>query len=348
MEKVLVIAEEIFLNLYRPGLEYYSKNHDNLTIDIYCLDVPKKELNTFDRLRYKFGINNFKRNYYEQKRKELIELVEQYNQILFIDLFYDEEYFIQGKFAEVLKKKKCKVYFVDSIQTIPQNIAFWNCFDGVFSFEYSDIEFCKSKFNIEVSYVPVGTNYNLYNLRQINDIKYDLCFVGLSTPKRIEYLQAIAQLCKNKGYRLFIAGHFWHNNNLLNFTIGKLKFKLKHPLLSRYVVNKFIQPYELANIYHSSKICLNINVAHHKSFNPRNFDIMHSGKLLISDEQNLQGVDIVPDKDFIMCDGIDDMVAKIDFYLQNEDQYRHITDSAKRKVEQKYLFNNTLDVIFKE
>ena len=124
-----------------------------------------------------------------------------------------------------------------------------------------------------------------------------------------------------------------------------MKFRRKYPALAKIIMNKFIQPVELAKIYAESKICLNINVEYHKSFNPRNFDILYSKRLLMSDEQNLQGVCLLPDRDFVMCDGIDDMLEKIEYYLSNEQDYSKMVENGRDIVEQRYLFKNTLDVL---
>lgn len=41
MKKVLIISKKVLINLYRVGLEHYSNIHEDIFIDIYCLDEPK-------------------------------------------------------------------------------------------------------------------------------------------------------------------------------------------------------------------------------------------------------------------------------------------------------------------
>ena len=346
MERVLVVCDNVSITLFKRGIEYYSIiNRENLQIDIYHLDYAKRFLGFFDRLRYKWNIGGFKEAYYENKRAELIDVLEGYDTVVFFHLFYDDGYFLKGKLIDILKNKRTAVYFLDSMKKLKPGIDFWECFDRIYSMEYQDIEYAKEKFGINVHYVPLGTNYNIYDANLECTPKYDVCFVGIGTNKRLAYLEKIAQLCENKGYRLFIAGHFWHNNNWINYTIGKIRFGRKYPALARIIVNKFIQPAELARIYAESRICLNINVEYHKSFNPRNFDILYSKRLLISDEQDLQGVCLLPNKDFVMCDGIDDMLEKIEHYLSNNQDYSKMVERGRDIVENHYLFKNTLDII---
>lgn len=147
---------------------------------------------------------------------------------------------------------------------------------------------------------------------------------------------------------MFLAGHFWHNNNIIQSFLGRIKFRIKYPCLYKFVKNNRLKPSELAQIYKDSKILLNINIAKHNSFNERNFDIMISNRLLITDNESLNGVDILPGKEFIMSTGIEDMVRCIDYYLKNETERLSIAKAGMIKTENKYLFSNSLDTIFKE
>ena len=101
--KILVISETVFFNLYKEGLEKYAKDNRDI-VDLYYLDYPKKDLNIINKAKYKYNLNKFKGKYYTKIRNELISKIKNYDIILFINLFYDDEYFIQGEFAEALKK----------------------------------------------------------------------------------------------------------------------------------------------------------------------------------------------------------------------------------------------------
>lgn len=345
MKRVLVISEAVFLKLYRTGLEHYANTHDDLSIDIYCLDVPKSKLGLFDRVRYKLDLGSFKKKYYDNQRAELCRLIEEYDQILFINLFYDDEYFIQGELQEALRKKDCRLYFVDTVKSIDQRINFLDIFRKVYSFEKDDIKYLKDKFGITSEYLPVGTSYkyfiNDHDLSVQKDI--DVCFVGISSPKRLEYLTLLTDYCSRNNRNIFVAGHFWHNNNWLNYTIGKYKFTKKHPLLAKYVKNMFIQPAELAKLYCRSKIVLNINVVYHKSPNQRNFDVMVCDSLLITDKQEMGGLPLEAGKDFIMTEGAEEMLAKVRYYLEHEDERQRIADSGRKTAEANFLYEATLD-----
>lgn len=339
--KILVISETVFFNLYKEGLEKYAKDNRDI-VDLYYLDYPKKKLNIINKVKYKYNINNFKGKYYTKIRNELISKIKNYDIILFINLFYDDEYFIQGEFAEALKKKDTRVFFVDSIKTIDQKITFFDVFKDIYSFEEQDIVYGKEKFNVNIKYTTIGTLYKMF----LQDEKYskdiDVCFVGIGTEKRLKYLDTIAEYCEKNKLRFFVAGHFWHDNNWLNYHIGHWKFKNRHSVLAKYVENKFIVPRELAKIYARSKIVLNINVAYHKSLNQRCFDVMACNSLLLNDKQNIGNLPLIDGKDFIMCEDENDMVHKIDFYLNHQEACNEIINSGMIKTEREFLFSHTL------
>ncbi len=345
--KILVISETVFFNLYKDGLAQYAKDNGDI-VDLYYLDYPKKDLNVIDKLKYKYDINNFKKKYYTKVREKLISKIAGYDVILFINLFYDDEYFIQGKLAEVLKEKDTRIFFVDSIKTIDQKIEFFDCFNAIWSFEEQDVAYGKEKFGVDIKYVTIGTSYNMF----LQDKEYtkdiDVCFVGIATEKRLKYLESVADYCDKNKLNFFVAGHFWHNNNWLNYYVGQWKFKRKHPVLAKYVENRFIAPRDLAPIYARSKIVLNINVAYHKSLNQRCFDVMICDSLLLNDKQNVGKLPLVDGEDLVMSEDENDMVQKIDFYLKHEEERKKIAGNGKAKAEKAFLFEQTLEKLLGE
>lgn len=345
--KILVISETVFFNLYKDGLKKYAEDNRDI-VDLYYLDYPKEKLDLVDKLQYKYDINEFRNNYYNRIREKVIECIKNYDTILFINLFYDKEYFIQEELAELLKQKDTRILFVDSIKTIDQNIKFFDCFNQIWSFEKQDVIYGKEKFGVDIQYIPIGTAYNMY----LQDREYtkdiDVCFVGIATKKRLEYLDVIAEYCDRKKLNFFVSGHFWHNNNWLNYHIGQWKFTRKHPVLAKYVSNRFIVPKDLAQVYARSKIVLNINVEYHKSLNQRCFDVMVCDSLLLNDKQEIGDLPVRDGKDFVMCDDVTKMIEKIDFYMQHDVERKKIANNGKWQAEKNFLFKQTLEKLLEE
>lgn len=343
-KKVLVITRKIFLDLLQEGMEDFSLNSNDWELSFFCLDYAKYSSKGIDLIRYKYNIKDFRKKYYDRERKKLCKIIEEYDTIFFVNLFWDKEYFIQGELINILKSKKCIVHLVDSLKTIPQNINFFHVFDRVYSFEYGDIQYAKEKFDLDIAYASASTHYYLYgnNNSRVEPL-YDLCFICAATPKRLAYLDRIVRWCSDNNKSIFIAGKFWHTSNFWNSYMGKLKFKYKYPFLAKYVINRFITPRELARIYEQSKICLNINVEYHKSVNRRAYDIMFCHSLLLCDEQDLEGTDIVPERDFIMAKDPDDMIDKIAYYLSHEDLRKSIASNGKLITDHNHLYKQVLE-----
>lgn len=102
----------------------------------------------------------------------------------------------------------------------------------------------------------------------------------------------------------------------------------------------------MAQVYKNSKICLNINVEQHKGFNPRNFDIMYVGSLLLTDKQDLNGINLKGNEEFIMCNNSKEMINNIDYYLKNNEKRKLIAERGRKKIVNNYLFENTLNSLF--
>ena len=329
--------------MYKIGfLNYGEKN--NYKIDFFIVDYPPK-IFRLTHILYKYNILNYLNNYYKNLRKNLLDIINNYDEVLVVNLFFDRFYFIDDKIKLVMKNKKSILMFVDSIKSLPKEVKFFDIFDKIFSFEYSDIEYARKKYNINLKYIFIGTNYDLYS--PVEERKeYDICFVGLATPKRIEYLTKVAEYCEKNDKKFFCSGHFWHNSNFWNRFWGEIKFKKKNPILAKYVHNIFVTPEKLAQIYKNSKICLNINVEQHKGFNPRNFDIMCVGSLLLTDRQDLNGIELKPNEDFIMCNDSKEMTNSIKYYLENSEERKSIAENGQKKIINDYLFENTLNSLF--
>ena len=91
--KILVVTRRMLIDLYKEGLIEYQKYDKNVTIEIFELDNPKNKLSVVDKLRYKFDFDNYRKKYYDSVRSKLINKIEQFDEVLFINLFFDKEYF---------------------------------------------------------------------------------------------------------------------------------------------------------------------------------------------------------------------------------------------------------------
>jgi spore maturation protein CgeB len=100
---------------------------------------------------------------------------------------------------------------------------------------------------------------------------------------------------------------------------------------------------EMPYIFHDSKINLNISLRSIKNGIPlRCMDIMASGGFLLTNFQNDFLKHFVPDQDFVYYESKEDLLRKIDYYLNHDAERMEIARSGYEKVQK----NHNYDIIF--
>ena len=90
-----------------------------------------------------------------------------------------------------------------------------------------------------------------------------------------------------------------------------------------------LSPQDYAKIFQTSKIGLNVCGGQMKS---RAYEIMHCGAALLSDSHEILDKLFVPMVDYIRYDNRQDMIEKIMYFLNNEDELLKITKCGHSKV----------------
>lgn len=286
-----------------------------------------------------------KKKYYDEMRKKLIAKADEYEQFLFINLFHDGEFFVNQEVLDVLKNKDLRLYFVDTIKKLPECFSHFDRFKLVASFELQDVVYMEKSYGQAVRFVPMGSSYCAFDLKPETEPIYDVFFAGNESVKRLEFLDYIAKFCGDNDLKMQVIGHFWHDSNLFQKIFAKAKFKKKHPILAKYVKNTFLMPEELAKCYGKSRICLNINAQHHMGINQRLYDVMLCKRLMLTDKLDTEETKLTAGEDFAMCDGKEDMVKQIKYYLADDKAYWQVVEKGYSLVKEEYTIEKTLKVI---
>lgn len=96
---------------------------------------------------------------------------------------------------------------------------------------------------------------------------------------------------------------------------------------------------ELAEVYNSSKINLNITTNGKSSLNYRVFEILASGGFLLTDEREDLKEFFEISKQLETYSSIEDLIDKIDFYLKNLNIAQKIAQSGKFEVAKSHTFS---------
>lgn len=132
----------------------------------------------------------------------------------------------------------------------------------------------------------------------------------------------------------------------------------KHPLklftLDKHcsipgAVNMGITDYyaEMPLVFHDSKINLNITLRSIQSGIPlRCMDIMGAGGFLLTNFQADLLDFFIPDEDFVYYEDEDDLIRKIDYYLEHDEKRQQIAQNGHAKVLKNHSFEKCLSGIF--
>ena len=294
---------------------------------------------------------------FAKQRDYLCDLLDSFHadKILLInDLHNNDEYFIN---QQILKRTNVYVWYVDTLKSNKFMNNSLAQYSGVFSFEPDDIDYCKEKYGVTLKHAVWPTCYSVYGNKFINEgpqvfntKKYDISFVGLVSgcEKRIKILNILAEHCSKNNYKMALYGHYWHDAHWWQRIIGGIKFRIKHPKLYKYVHNQYLTPEQAAQLYCDSRININIHVDRHSGLNIRLFDILANGNFELCDERKLEGTKLIAGKHLVLYYNINDLLAKIDYYLSHEDEAAKIASAGGQILSEEYKFADALKFVLVE
>jgi len=186
-------------------------------------------------------------------------------------------------------------------------------------------------------YLPLAINPRKY-LTGFSDYQYSITFVGRPlTYIRQNILCELVKVFKNKLSIFSYEKHF-----LQSIEEIKEKKLLEMDDLEIYsnCWKGFIEKEEdLAKIYNSSKINLNITLQGITSINYRVFEVLASGGFLITDERKDLNELFEVSKHLETYKNVPDLIDKIDFYLKNPNIAQKIAQLGKFEVIENHTFS---------
>lgn len=337
-----------------PGILLYStsikKALENLGLQIYEPEYPTfKDQNA---LQKRLSRKKFLSDFFHVQNQKYIEALNKYKPDF---IFVINNSRMNGEFLQYANKQQIPVYMycIDSIRWCDKALEHMQYYDEIFSYEPSDseIEFRPGKF---VKFLPLGFDSDIYKPNHsITDKEYDLCFVGRLDKRRLSVLEKAAEYAyKNKlkfaiytSIQLFNIPHFWLIPKLL---ARRIKYNLKYKYLMKYIINRPIIGDELTALYNNSKICLNIHVGTHAGMhtgpNPRTFELLGCQAFEIIDSGHLGKTILKSKQHLVEFTDENDLLDKIDYYLQHSDERLKIAAAGYSTTRHKY----ELSILMKE
>ena len=215
-------------------------------------------------------------------------------------------------------------YFSDVIQEKTSGIGYLELYkylrdDDIFVF-YWDRELAKAE---DLFYQPHFVNCEIYKeLKPLSETSFDVSFMGrLDTDLRLRTFLDLNKYFKNLKFS-------WHaiERHYLD-ALSRCKNDFEKEILKNTYKGFIDNEKDMAKAINDTKIVYNINAQGISSLNYRTFQVLACKRLMISDKRGeldlFEG--ILP----YYCD-FDDLVKKIEFYLNNEIEYQKITEKTDK------------------
>ncbi|XID95701.1 glycosyltransferase [Paenibacillaceae bacterium WGS1546] len=194
----------------------------------------------------------------------------------------------------------------------------------VFTLERNCVPFYLERGIPRVSYLPLGVHPASYRPRNTpRSIRGDLCFIGTAYWNRVDLFNQLMPLLAHR--RLYISGMWW--DRLAQYERWRDLIEL----------GKWMEPQQTSERYNAHKIVINAHRAHDDetfnqnsaqinaaSPNPRTFEISASATLQLTDWREDLAQYYTPGEEIVTYDSPEDLAAKADYYLANEEERKRI------------------------
>lgn len=333
-----------------PDFYYYNDSIANgfnrLGLETKILEWPKfrcLKYNISNFIKRKLNIINNEREKLKFRYKYWGKKIIRYNELLkkwVCDYSPDITLILKGDiiYTKTLKeiKKHNNTFLVnwcyDSVSRYPSIIEGCEHYDLFYIFEPADKDIMES-FDLKIKFLPMAYDPRYYKVMNGDKKTYDISFVGGMIEKRKKILGKIISEFPNKKYGIWGKAWTWYNPFL------QYEYKIKRRKLGKRINNYKIKPNQVNRVYNDSKICLNIHhTQNKKGLNPRTFEILGAGGFQLVDYKEKLEEIFELGEELVAYTDKNDLLKKIDYYLDNEDERRKIAKKGHKKVIENHTF----------
>ncbi|MDR6883172.1 glycosyltransferase [Bacillus sp. 3255] len=244
---------------------------------------------------------------------------------------------------------KTAVWFTDDPYYTDVTVDIAKHYDIVFTLEQSCVPLYQETGCREVYHMPFGVNRSIYYPKPVSaEYRVDICFIGVAFWNRVAFFEQIANELASK--KLLIAGYWW--DRMRSYAL--LESKIKNGV--------WMSPENSASYYNGAKIVINMHrsiddstnqntrIIPAHSINPRSFEISACGQLQLTDGRANLGSMYTPGQEIATYDSPQDLMAKIDYYLQHEEERSQMAWRGLERTMREHTYRNRLvhmlDLIF--
>lgn len=213
-----------------------------------------------------------------------------------------------------------------------------------YTYEPTDIQGLR-KYDIHAKYLPMAYDPDTYFKLEDETYIRDISFVGALSvyPNRKKILELIISQHKNLDLEIWGTAWTWYNPFL------QYEYKIKRRALGKHIHNYNIPPEEVNKVYNATKICLNIHHRQSKEgVNPRTFEIIGAGAFQLIDHKKILEDLFDIEREIVCYKNEADLLDKIEYYLENEDERNKIARRGHEIVKKKHTYKHRAETILSE
>lgn len=203
-------------------------------------------------------------------------------------------------------------------------------YDYIFVYDRFYVEKIRERGAERVAYLPLAASPSQYGPVEINpkdQIKYsyDICFVGVPYPNRVEILDSL------KKYKLGVFGDGWESY-----------FFQKGQPLPPYFKGR-AQGAEVVKLYLCSKIVLNIHDPEaREGLNTRTFDVLSCGAFELVDHKKAVEEHFNVQEEIVVYRNAEELQDLVAYYLEHPAERKALVEKGRKKVLARHTWLNRM------
>ncbi|WP_338026284.1 MULTISPECIES: CgeB family protein [Cohnella] len=216
------------------------------------------------------------------------------------------------------------------------------CYDYVFTLENNCVPYYQQLGCPRVHYLPLGVFPEYFRPRNPQlSLRGDVCFIGSAYWNRVDFFSRLLPYIEHRSFHL--SGIWW--DRLPEYKRWKDRIQL----------DRWMTPLETAEHYNAFSIVINVHRSHDdetfnrngakivaQSPNPRVFEISACGTLQIVDQRSDLPLYYKPGEEIVTYDTPEDLAAKVEYYLNHEEERQLLALRALRRTMRDHTYANRL------
>lgn len=248
---------------------------------------------------------------------------------------------IQPETLQAIKSPHRKIisWWVDNpilyFKDYPQVEEQLKLIDGLFIFDYGDLEFLKQKYITNLDYLPCAYDPNIYRPRTINppekkQFASDIAFIANYYPERGEFLKY------TQGFNVAVWGRGWK------------KFLNAHNFSTNVLRAKSLNGENISSIYNIAKICPNVHHIQSRGggLNMRTFEIPGAGGFQLTDYIAGMEEHFEIGKEIVVYESPQHFRELAEYFLKHENERKAIAQRGYERAVRDHTYEQRLKKVF--